>query len=68
MIAVVLEGFLIAGTVTMLAGFCVGTFVFHLVRGQVGFAMRTLPWLPTADQCTAGRRAASTCRFRGRSG
>jgi len=42
--AVILEGFLIAGTVTMLAGFCVGTFVFHLVRGQVGFAMRTLPW------------------------
>jgi len=41
---VVLEGFLIAGTVTMLAGFCVGTFVFHLVRGHVGFAMRTLPW------------------------
>jgi uncharacterized protein DUF4395 len=44
MAAVVLEGFLIAGTVTMLAGFCVGTFVFHLVRGHVGFAMRTLPW------------------------
>jgi len=44
MTAVVLEGCLIAGTVTMLAGFCVGTFVFHLVRGQVGFAMRTLPW------------------------
>ncbi len=44
MTAVVLEGFLIAGTVTMLSGFCVGTFVFHLVRGHVGFAMRTLPW------------------------
>ena len=44
MTAVVLEGCLIAGTVTMLAGFCVGTFVFHLVRGQVSFAMRTLPW------------------------
>lgn len=42
--AVVLEGFLMAGTVTMLAGFCVGTFVFHLLRGHVGFAMRTLPW------------------------
>ena len=46
MTAVVLEGFLIAGTVTMLAGFCVGTFVFHLLRGRVGFAMRTLPWAP----------------------
>ena len=44
MTAVVLEGFLIAGTVTMLAGFCVGTFVFHLLRGHVSFAMRTLPW------------------------
>ena len=44
MTAVVLEGFLIAGTVTMLAGFCVGTFVFHLLRGHAGFAMRTLPW------------------------
>jgi len=45
MTAVILEGFLIVGTVTMLAGFCVGTFVFHLVRGHVGFAMRTLPWV-----------------------
>jgi hypothetical protein len=44
MTAVVLEGFLIAGTVTMLAGFCVGTFVFHLLRGHVSFAMQTLPW------------------------
>ena len=44
MTAVVLEGFLIGGTVTMLAGFCVGTFVFHLLRGHMGFAMRTLPW------------------------
>jgi uncharacterized protein DUF4395 len=42
--AFVLEGLLMAGTVTMLAGFCVGTFVFHLLRGHAGFAMRTLPW------------------------
>jgi hypothetical protein len=42
--AVVLEGLLMAGTVTMLAGFCVGTFVFHLLRGRADFAWHTLPW------------------------
>jgi Domain of unknown function (DUF4395) len=26
--------------------FCLGSFVFHLLRGRVGFAMRTLPWGP----------------------
>ena len=46
--AVVLEAFLIAGTATMLAGFCMGTFVFHIVRGHPGFAMGTLPWSTNA--------------------
>ena len=33
---------------TLLAGFCVGTFVFHVVRGRPGFAMGTLPWATSA--------------------
>ena len=27
---------------------CLGSFVYHLMRGNVGFAMRTLPWGPGA--------------------
>ena len=28
----------------LLGGFCFGSFVFHLLRGQAAFAKRTLPW------------------------
>ena len=42
--AVVLEAFLMGGTATMLAGFCVGTFVFHVLRGHADIAWNTLPW------------------------
>jgi hypothetical protein len=33
---------------------CLGSFVFHLARGQVDFALRTLPW-----GCGVQDRAAS---------
>jgi len=42
--AVVLEAFLLAGTATMLAGFCVGTLLFHVLRGRPDIARNTLPW------------------------
>ena len=37
---------LLAGAVLALVvfHFCLGSFIFHLVRGRAGFAFRTLPW------------------------
>ncbi len=43
--AFVLEGLLLAAISALaLGGFCLGSFVFHLLRGRAAFAMRTLPW------------------------
>ena len=43
--AFVLEGFLILAIAALVLGrFCLGSFVFHLVRGSGDFARRTLPW------------------------
>jgi Domain of unknown function (DUF4395) len=43
--AYVLEAiFLAASLAVELAGFCFGTFAYHLRRGNVKFALRTLPW------------------------
>jgi hypothetical protein len=43
--ALVLEGFLIVAVgALVLGGFCLGSFVFHLLRGRATFATRTLPW------------------------
>ncbi len=36
--------FLAAGLALALGGFCLGSFVYHLVRGNWRFALRTLPW------------------------
>jgi hypothetical protein len=36
--------FLAASLAVELAGFCFGTFAYHLRRGNVKFALRTLPW------------------------
>jgi hypothetical protein len=43
--AYVMEGLMLAA-VTALAfgGFCLGSFIFHLLRGNAAFARRTLPW------------------------
>lgn len=43
--ALVLEALLLAALAALNFGFfCLGSFVFHLIRGDAGFAMRTLPW------------------------
>lgn len=45
MAALVLEGFFIVAIGALVfGGFCLGSFVFHLLRGRADFAMRTLPW------------------------
>jgi hypothetical protein len=41
----VLEGFLVVALVALVFGkFCLGSYIFHLIRGEAGFANRTLPW------------------------
>ena len=45
-IAYVVEGvFLAAVLVLTLGGFCLGSFVYHLLRGKGAFARQTLPWV-----------------------
>lgn len=36
--------FLAAVLALILGGFCLGSFVYHLIRGEWKFARRTLPW------------------------
>jgi hypothetical protein len=44
-LAYVLQGFfLVAATAIGMGKFCLGSFIYHLIRGQAGFAVRTLPW------------------------
>ena len=44
-IAWTLEGFLVVALVALNFGkFCLGSYVFHLLRGDAAFANRTLPW------------------------
>jgi len=41
----VLEGFFLAAIGALVFGrFCLGSFVFHVLRGRADFAKRTLPW------------------------
>jgi len=43
--AIVLQCFLIAAVAALVfGGFCLGSFLFHLLRGRAAFARRTLPW------------------------
>jgi Na+-translocating ferredoxin:NAD+ oxidoreductase RnfD subunit len=43
--AYVMEAVFVAAVLALiLAGFCLGSFVFHLLSGKAGFACRTLPW------------------------
>jgi hypothetical protein len=43
--AYVLEGFLGAAIVALIFGrFCLGSYVYHLLRGEAEFAGKTLPW------------------------
>jgi hypothetical protein len=43
--AMVLEGVLIVALGALVfGGFCLGSFIFHLLSGRASFAKRTLPW------------------------
>jgi len=49
MSALVLEGILIVAVGALVfGGFCLGSFVFHVLTGRAEFAKRTLPWVPGA--------------------
>lgn len=48
-VAWTLQAFLLAALAALIfGGFCLGSYVFHLLRGNVEFARRTLPWGPGA--------------------
>ena len=41
----VLEAFLVIAFAALLFGkFCLGAYVYHLLRGKIAFANSTLPW------------------------
>jgi hypothetical protein len=43
--AYILEALMLAAVAALVFGrFCLGSFIFHLVRGQGEFARNTLPW------------------------
>jgi hypothetical protein len=43
--AYVLEGFLAVAIVALIFGrFCLGSYIYHLLRGKAEFAGKTLPW------------------------
>jgi len=43
--AYVMEGIFLAAVLALaLGGFCLGSFVYHLLRGRIAFARQTLPW------------------------
>jgi hypothetical protein len=45
LVAAVLEALLVVAFVALLFGrFCLGAYVYHLLRGRVAFANATLPW------------------------
>jgi len=41
-------------------GFCLGSFVFHLIRGRGGFAVRTLPWARGAGPLSEASEGGSS--------
>jgi hypothetical protein len=44
-VAHVLEALFIAAVLALAVfRFCLGSFIYHLLRGRAGFALRTLPW------------------------
>jgi Domain of unknown function (DUF4395) len=44
--AYVVEAVFVAAVAALVfGGFCLGSFVFHLLRGRAAFAKRTLPWV-----------------------
>jgi hypothetical protein len=51
---------LLAVAALIFARFCLGSFVYHLLRGRVSFALATLPWRRGA-QPACGRSDAGDC-------
>lgn len=46
--ALVIEAMLVAALVALIAGhFCLGSYIYHLIRGNTAFANHTLPWAHT---------------------
>lgn len=53
--AYVLEAFLVVAFAALLFGkFCLGAYVYHLLRGRVAFANATLPWAHPRDESPRG--------------
>jgi hypothetical protein len=49
--AYVVEGILVAAVLALvLGGFCLGSFLFHLLSGKTAFACQTLPWATQSQQ------------------
>ena len=47
--AYVVESIFLAAVLALaIAGFCLGSFVYHLLRGHAKFALQTLPWTENA--------------------
>jgi hypothetical protein len=43
--AIVLQGFVVVAISALLFGkFCLGSYIFHILRGNLSHANRTLPW------------------------
>ncbi len=56
--AAVLQALLLAALAALIFGrFCLGSFVYYLLRGQSGFAMATLPWKPGSSSAAPSRRS-----------
>ena len=55
--AVVLQSILLAAvSAVVFGGFCLGSFLFHILRGRPDVAMRTLPWAGDAWLRTLSER------------
>ena len=55
--ALVLQGILLAAvSAVVFGGFCLGSFLFHVIRGRPDVAMRTLPWAGDAWLRTLAQR------------
>ena len=55
--ALVLQVLLLAALAALIFGrFCLGSFLYHLLRGRSGFAKATLPWKPGGEDLTVAGR------------
>jgi hypothetical protein len=55
------EGLMAASLVALIYGkMCIGSFTYHLLRGDAAFAFRTLPWVTRAESSDRPRGAVET--------